>query len=216
MWNQPLEYLISRDQTSIWRLLEENTTTDIFLTSMTSTIQPYCRTVWGFKSTPQDNNGSWEGVDFVSDGHSASPSVVHYAAFCTTARLQFRLQICQLGCHGSQWSDRNVPIIKDISVLFSHGQNIFSKFVLSNTKGIPSWMQQYRCCSPKINNVPSYTTRLSSALWIWMESMSNAASRLRRQLHSPYHAYHQFMVISRVSGSSTGIEWAQGGSSVCH
>lgn len=57
----------------------------------------------------------------LSDGHSASSSVVHYAAFCTTARLQFRLRIRQPGCHGSQWSDRNVPIIKGISVLFLTG-----------------------------------------------------------------------------------------------
>lgn len=62
----------------------------------------------------------------LSDGYSASPPVVHYAAFCTTARLQFRLQICQPGCHGSQWSDRNVPITKDISVLFQHGRTSFS------------------------------------------------------------------------------------------
>lgn len=56
----------------------------------------------------------------------ASPPVVHYAAFCTTARLQFRLQICQPGCHGSQWSDRNVPITEDISVLFLHDRTSFS------------------------------------------------------------------------------------------
>lgn len=84
-----------------------------------------------------------------SDGYSASPPVVHYAAYCSTARLQLRLQICQPGCHGSQWSDRNVPITKDISVLFLERQNIFFKSILSNTKGILCWMQQYICCLPK-------------------------------------------------------------------
>lgn len=61
-----------------------------------------------------------------SDGYSASPPVVHYAAFSTTANAQFRLQICQPRCHGSQWSDRNVPITKDVSVLFSRGRTSFS------------------------------------------------------------------------------------------
>lgn len=71
------------------------------------------------------------------DGYSASPPVVHYAAFCSTARLQYRLQICQPGCHGAQWSDRNVPIIKDISVFVLAPRNIFFKSVLSYTKGDP-------------------------------------------------------------------------------
>lgn len=46
--------------------------------------------------------------------------------------------------------------------LFSCRQNIFFNTVVSNTKGIPRRVRQHLCCSPKINNVPSYTTRLSS------------------------------------------------------
>lgn len=77
-----------------------------------------------FRSTPLKTRMDREkGLTLsYTDEYSASPAVVHYAAFCSTVRLRFRLQICQPGCHGSQWSDKDVPITKDISVLFSRGK----------------------------------------------------------------------------------------------
>lgn len=144
-----------------------------------------------FKSTPQDNDGSWEGADFVfqwwvfslSTGGPLCSILHHCKASVQVANLS-----ASLSWFTMEWQKR--PHYQGHSGFVLARQNIFFKSILSNTKGIPSWMQQYLCCSPKINNVPSYTTHLSSALWIWMESLANAALHLRWQLQSLDHAYH--------------------------
>lgn len=144
-----------------------------------------------FKSTPQDNDGSWEGADFVfqrwvfnlSTGGPLCSILHHCKASVQVANLSARLSRFTM-----EW--QKCPHYQGHFSFVLAQQNIFFKSILSNTKGIPDWMLQYLCCSPKINNVPSYTTHLSSVLWIWMESVADAALRLRWQLQSPDRAHH--------------------------
>lgn len=151
--------------------------------TMTTTIQLYCRVVCFFESTTQDNEKSWEGADFVfqwwvfslSIGGPLCSILHHCKASVQVANLS-----AWLSWFTMEWRKR--PHYQGHFSFVLPRQNIFFKSILSNTKRITS--------SPKINNVHSYTTHLLSALWIWMESMTNAALRLSWQLQSPNRAYH--------------------------
>lgn len=175
-----------------------------------------CRLVWDVffqKHAFKDKDGSWEGADFV----------LHWWVFSLSSSgpLCSILQHCKASGSGCESVSRAVmdhngvtkmsPLPRTFQFCSLAAKNIFFKSILSNTK-TPSWMQQYLCFSPKINNEPSYTTHPSPALWIQMESTADAAL-CTRWLASITRSCPLLimlsLVISRVSGSSTDIEWAQ-------
>lgn len=144
-----------------------------------------------FKSTPEDNDGSWDGADFIFQwwvfSLSAGGPLCSILHHCKTS-VQVANRSAELSWFTMEWQKR--PHYQGHFSFCSCTQNIFFKSILSTTEGIPGWMQQYPCCSPKINNAPTYTTHLSFMLWIWMEIMANAALPLRRQPQSSDRAYH--------------------------
>lgn len=70
----------------------------------------------------------------VSDRYSASPPVVHYAAFCTTGRLEFMLQICQPAVTAHNGETEMSPLPRTFQ-LRSCTQNIFFKSILEKKEG---------------------------------------------------------------------------------
>lgn len=105
----------------------------------------------------------------VSDRYSASPLVVHYAAFCSTGRLEFTLQICQPAVTAHNGETETSPLPRTFQ-LRSCTQNIFFKSILSNTHtkkrgggDSEPGSSKYLCRFPKINSVASiiYLTSLN-------------------------------------------------------
>lgn len=175
-----------------------------------------CRLVWDVffqKHAFKDKDGSWEGADFVL--HWWVFSLSSSGPLCSILQhCKASVQVANLSAGLSQitmeWQ-RCPHYQGHFSFVLSRQKNIFFKSIMSNTK-TPSWMQQYLCFSPKINNEPSYTTHPSPALWIEMESTADAALCTRWPASITRSCPLLIMlslVISRVSGSSTDIEWAQ-------
>lgn len=64
----------------------------------------------------------------------AAPAVVHYAALCTTGKLEFMLQICQSAVAAYNGVTETSPLPRT-SPFCSSTQYIFFKSISSSTKG---------------------------------------------------------------------------------
>lgn len=134
-------FFFLHDQISIWRLEGQR---EIFYTFMTSTIPLYCMIVLDFAC-------QWWALSLSIGGPLCS--ILHH---CKTL-VQVAKSVSRAVMVHNRVTDTS-PLSKDISVFVLTQRNIFFKSILSNTKGIPSSMQQHHRCSPKTNNVLSYTT----------------------------------------------------------
>ena len=206
VWNKPSEYLISPDQISILKVTRGEYNKRYpphfpvfgreWQPQFGSTVTPgVAWDMWLLKGAPQDNDGSWEGANFVfrwwvfslSTGGPLCSILHHCKASVQVADLSARLSRCTM-----EWQKRS-HYQGHFSFCSRTMEHLFQIRLKQHKRGSRAECSKYLCCSPKINNVPSYTTRLSSALWIWMESSGKkkpAALRLRWQLQSADGAYY--------------------------
>ena len=149
VWNKPSEHLISPDQISILKVTggaqqQIFSSLQCLRQGATITARLYCnsrcrvRYVWLLKGAPQDNDGSWEGADFVfrwwvfslSAGGPLCSILHHCKASVQVADLSARLSRRTM-----EWQKRSHYQGHFSFVLAP--RNIFFKSVLSNTKGDP-------------------------------------------------------------------------------
>lgn len=153
------------------------------------------------KAKPWDNDGWGERGDSVrqwsvfsrSTGGPLCSILHHWKAWVHVADPS-------AGCHGSQWRDRDVPITKDVLVVFLHTKHLFQIHLEQHKRGVESsepGTSKYLCCSPKINNVASSVLHQS----VQMESVSRRWTWSRWVVHIV-----NGVVIWRVSCVSTGIK----------
>lgn len=169
--------------------------------------------MWLKKGTPQDTLDHEKKTTFsVSDEHSTSIG----RPLCTI--LQHRKTLVQV----ANLSARAVMVHNGVTEMFPFSRAVRFCFHtaehrfpihLKQHKGDSEQNAAFLCRSPKINNVPSYTTCLSFCLsfeseWkAWLTRRHDCGGSFNhRILHITDYA---LMIVSRVSGVSTGIEWVQ-------
>lgn len=142
LWNKPSQYLISLDQISIWWLLGEydryfphsSVTADIDIQNSAS--QACVKYVFFLKSTPQDNDESWERDDFVfqwwafslSTGGPLCSILHHSEASVQVANLSARLSWFTM-----EWQRR--PHYQGRFRIVLTRQNVFFQIHLEQHKG---------------------------------------------------------------------------------
>lgn len=171
---------------------------------MTTAIQLHCRAVL-------DDDGSWERANFVFQWGCLQP-LNRWSTLQHSAPLQGFSSGCKSVSRAVTAHNRvteTSPLRRTFQFCSRRAEYLF-QIHLKHHKGIPRWMQQYLCCSPKINAL----VHNSSCLCVLkLNAEHGQCSNMLEVAAAITALFISLIMLSfvmlRVSGSSTGIEWVQ-------